>query len=65
MSIGSVMPSSHLILCRSLLLLSSVFPSIGVFSNESHLKAGKKERKLRTACGQRARGAFVDLPSSC
>ena len=35
MSIESVMPSSHLILCRPLLLLSSIFPSIRVFSNES------------------------------
>ena len=35
MSIESVMPSSHLILCRSLLLLPSIFPSIRVFSNES------------------------------
>ena len=35
MSIKSVMPSNRLILCRSLLLLSSIFPSIGVFSNES------------------------------
>ena len=34
MSIKSVMPSSHLILCRSLLLLPSIFPSIRVFSNE-------------------------------
>ena len=34
MSIESVMPSSHLILCRPLLLLPSVFPSIRVFSNE-------------------------------
>ena len=34
-SIESVMPSSHLILCRPLLLLPSIFPSIGVFSNES------------------------------
>ena len=33
----SVMPSSHLILCRPLLLLPSVFPSIRVFSNESVL----------------------------
>ena len=33
-SIESVMPSSHLILCRPLLLLPSVFPSIRVFSNE-------------------------------
>ena len=34
MSIESVMPSSHLILCHPLLLLPSIFPSIGVFSNE-------------------------------
>ena len=37
MSIGSVMPSNHLILCRPLLLPPSVFPSIRVFSNESAL----------------------------
>ena len=37
MSIESVMPSNHLILCHPLLLLSSVFPSIRVFSNESVL----------------------------
>ena len=37
MSIGSVMPSNYLILCRSLLLLSSIFPSIKVFSNDSVL----------------------------
>ena len=35
MSIESVMPSYHLILCRPLLLLPSIFPSIRVFSNES------------------------------
>ena len=35
MHIESVMPSNHLILCRPLLLLPSVFPSIRVFSNES------------------------------
>ena len=35
MSIESVMPSNHLILCHPLLLPSSVFPSIGVFSKES------------------------------
>ena len=34
MSIESVMPSNHLILCHSLLLLLSIFPSIRVFSNE-------------------------------
>ena len=38
MSIESVMPSSHLILCRPLLLLPPVPPSIGVFSNESTLR---------------------------
>ena len=37
MSIVSVMPSNHLILCRPLLLLPSIFPSIRVFSNESVL----------------------------
>ena len=37
MSIESVMPSSHLIFCHSLLLLPSIFPSIRVFSNESTL----------------------------
>ena len=37
MSIESVMPSNHLILCCSYLLLPSIFPSITVFSNESVL----------------------------
>ena len=37
MSIDSVMPSSHLILCQPLLLLPSIFPSIRIFSNESDL----------------------------
>ena len=37
MSIELVMPSNHLILCRPLLLLTSIFPSIRVFSNESAL----------------------------
>ena len=38
MSIESVMPSNHLILCRPLLLLPSIFPSIRVFSNESAVR---------------------------
>ena len=38
MSIKSMMPSNHLILCRPLLLLPSIFPSIKVFSNESGLR---------------------------
>ena len=37
MSIESVMPSNHLVLCHPLLLLPSIFPSIRVFSNESIL----------------------------
>ena len=37
MSIVLVMPSNHLILCRPLLLLLSIFPNIRVFSNESAL----------------------------
>ena len=37
MSIKLVMPSNHLIMCRPLLLLPSIFPSIRVFSNESVL----------------------------
>ena len=38
MSIESVMPSNHLIFCRPLLLLLSIFPSIRIFSNESVLR---------------------------
>ena len=37
-SIESVMPSNHLILCHPLLLLTSIFPNISVFSNESALR---------------------------
>ena len=37
-SLESVMPSNHLILCHPLLLRPSIFPSIGVFSNESVLR---------------------------
>ena len=37
MSVESLMPSNHLILCRPLFLLPSIFPSIRVFSNESAL----------------------------
>ena len=39
MSIESEMPSNHLIRCRPLLLLPSIFPSIRVFSNESALRS--------------------------
>ena len=40
MSIESVVPSNHLILCHPLLLLPSVFPSISVFSSESAVASG-------------------------
>ena len=46
-SIESVMPSSHLILCRPLLLLPPVPPSIRVFSNESILRMIGKQWKQR------------------
>ena len=38
MSIESMTPSNHLILCHSLILLPSIFPNIRVFSNESALR---------------------------
>ena len=43
MSIESVMPSSHLILCHPLLLPPSIFPSMRIFSNESalHIRSPK------------------------
>ena len=47
MSIELLMPSNHLILCRPLLLLPSIFPSIRVFSNESalhQLQAGRGQQ---------------------
>ena len=45
-SIESVMPSSHLILCHTLLLLPSIPPSIRVFSNESTLHMRPKYRSF-------------------
>ena len=46
MSIESVMPSSHLIFCHPFLLLSSVFPSIRVFSNDLALRTAPKHRSF-------------------
>ena len=43
MSIESVMPSNHLILCHPLVLLPSIFPSIRVFSNETVLRIRRCE----------------------
>ena len=47
MSIESVIPSNYLILCCLLLLLPSIFPSIGVFSNESALHQEAKILELQ------------------
>ena len=47
MSSESVMPSNHLILCQSLLLLPSIFPSIRVFSSESALHIKVLEFQLQ------------------
>ena len=47
MSIESVMPSSHLILCRPLLLLPTIFPSIGVFSWKNANKASKNKIQFK------------------
>ena len=48
MSIVSVMPSNHLILCCPLLLRPSIFPSIRVFSNESTLRIRwPKNKKIK------------------
>ena len=49
---GSVTPSNHLILCRPLLLLPSVFPSIRVFSNESALCIRWRKYWLQHQCFQ-------------
>ena len=47
MSIESVMPSNHLIFCRPLLLLPSIFPNIRIFSNESVLRISSKVLELQ------------------
>ena len=46
LSIELVIPSNHLILCRPLLLLPSIFPSIRIFSNESALLIRCHVKKL-------------------
>ena len=52
-SIESVMPSSHLILCRPLLLLPPIPPSIRVFSNESMPGAGEAVHLWQRSWGRR------------
>ena len=50
MSVASVMPSNHLTLCRPLLLLPLIFPSIRVFPTESVLRISwpKEKKKMET-----------------
>ena len=47
MSIESLMPSNHLILCRPRLLPPSIFPSIGVFSIETSIEIKKKKQQQK------------------
>ena len=70
MSIESVMPSNHLILCCSLLLLPSIFPSIRVFSNESALcirwpKYWSFSFKIKRRKWNRNSVKFSSVPQSC
>ena len=64
MSIESVMPSKHLILCRPLLLLPSIFPSIRFFSNESVLHI-RWPKCWRFQAGRKARGKHFSGNSPC
>ena len=49
MSIESVMPSNHLILCRTLLLLPSIFPSISVFQMSQYFASGGQSIGVSTS----------------
>ena len=60
MSIESVMPSNHLILCHPLLLLPSIFPSVRVFSNESALHI--RWPKLFSLFAHYLKSFFMSLP---
>ena len=51
MSIELVMPSNHLILCHPLLLLSSIFPSIRVFSNSQFFTSGGQSTGASASAG--------------
>ena len=65
MSIESVMPSSHLILCRSLLLLPPIPPSIRIFSNESTLHTRwPKYWSFKCACFQQIIATQIYLQPS-
>ena len=65
-SIESVMPSSHLILCRPLLLLPLVPPSIRVFSSESTVRIPRMEEpgRLPSTGSHRVRHNWSDLAAA-
>ena len=69
LSIESVMPSDHLILCRPLILLPSIYPSIRVFSNEPVLRIRwPKYWNLQQRCGSvvaRCRVGVTERSSVC
>ena len=60
MSIELMMPSNHLILCRPLLLLPSIFPSIGVFSNESARQPKDWSFSFSTVLPMHIQGCFPE-----
>ena len=64
MSIESVMPSNHLVICHPLLLWPSIFPSIRVFSNESALCIWWPTNLLFTSGGQSIGFSFSISPSN-
>ena len=68
MSIETVMPSNHLILCRSLLLLPSIFPNIRCFSRKSNILSWRipwteEPGRLQYMRSQRVRHAWVTFTS--
>ena len=58
MSIQSVMPSNHLILCHPLLLLPSIFSSVRVFSNESALHIRGQSIRISSVLSKNIQGWF-------
>ena len=61
MSIESVMPSNHLILCRPLLLLPSIFPSSGSFPMSQSFASGGQSRVSASACPSNEHSGLISL----
>ena len=62
MSIKSVMPSNHLLLCHPLHLSPSVFPNIGVFSNESVLQRADRMKTIAEGNGKPPQYSCLENP---